>query len=222
MRAAVWTMVGLAVALQGCATQSATQKLEGDARKLQLDLARTFVSRKAYAAAAPLLKKSLADDPDNVEAATLYAVVLRETGLTLQAEAQFQRVLARNPRYLPAQSGLALVYDLQKRFPEAEAAHRRVLELAPNDAHEWNNLGFVLYLAGRDDEAITALEKALALAPDLAVAHNNLGFAYARKQEWEKARRCFGVVGGTRAQEANVSIAQSFQAPAPKGKRRTR
>ena len=194
----------------GCAAHEQALGLERDAKALRGQLARLYVDRGAYAAAVPLVQAELRENPDDVEMLTLSGVVLRESGLYPQAQAQLEKVVARAPQHAPAHAALARLFDLQKRFDAGEVEHRKALALSPQDAGEWNNLGFSLYVQGRDVEAIAALEKALALSPGLVVAYNNLGFAYARHRELAAARRCFLTVGGERTAKVNLELASSF------------
>src|SRR4051812_35814167 len=103
------------MALAGCAAQKEALALEGNARKLRQELARMFVARGSYVAAMPYLQRATREEPGDVEAATLYGIVLRESGLYPQAEEQLTHALAINPRYAPAWGALGMLYDLEQR-----------------------------------------------------------------------------------------------------------
>jgi Flp pilus assembly protein TadD len=171
-----------------------------------LDLAETYVKKKAYGAAIPLLTREVQARPDSDQVHVLYATVLREQGLYPQAEAHFRAALRIAPTNARAWDGMGVLFDLMRRPDEAEQAHRKALDLAPQVAMFWNNLGFSLYVSHRNDEAIGALEKALALDPGLVIAYNNLGFAYGRRGDLKDAERCFRTAGGEENARLNLAL----------------
>ncbi len=199
-------LVFLALVLPGCATSSQVKKTEAEGARLRIDLAETYVAKKAYAAAIPLLRRAVAEQPDAAEPRELLGIVLREQGLYPQAEKELREATRLAPSSARAWAALGVLYDLMRRPDDAERAHRNALELLPSSAAIWNNLGFSLYLARRNDEAISALEKALELDPGLIVAYNNLGFAYGRRGSLADAVRCFRTAGGELGVLVNMAI----------------
>jgi Tfp pilus assembly protein PilF len=198
-------LIGLVV-VAACASSQHVRKTEAEGRALRSDLAEMYIEKKAYDAALPLLKRSLAEDPKNPHLHTLYATVLRERALYPQAEGEYLTALKLDEKHAPAWAGIALLYDLTHRPVDAERAHRRALALAPGAAAYYNNYGFSLYIAGRYDEAIVVLEKALLIDPTLSVAYNNLGFAYGRRGRYDDAERTFRTGGGEIAAKLNLAL----------------
>jgi Tfp pilus assembly protein PilF len=196
MPLALRTVVFLALALAlGCAgRQRQHDTLARAGQEMRVELAQTYVDKGARAAAVPLLRRALAEHPDDPRVAALYATVLRDLGLYLQAEAQFRRVLALAPDYAPAHAGLAILCDLLRQPERARRHHERAVALAPGHAGYRNNLGFSLYLAGATGAAIGHYEAALALDPGLAITYRNLGFAYGRLGQLDAAERSFRTV----------------------------
>jgi Flp pilus assembly protein TadD len=190
----------------GCATSSHVKKTEAEGERLRLDLAETYVAKRSYTAAIPLLRRAVVEQPREARAHELFGVVLREQGLYPQAEKELLLATELRPSSARAWKELGVLYDLMRRPADAERAHRNALELSPSDAQVWNNLGFSLYVAGRDDEAVAALEKALALDPGLIIAYNNLGFAYGRAGRMGDAERCFRTAGGELGVLVNMAI----------------
>jgi Tfp pilus assembly protein PilF len=190
----------------GCATQDSLERAEQAGEALRLDLAESYVRKGAYAAAMPLVKRSVEEHPESAHLHVLYAAVLREQGLYPQAEKELLAALEREPQSAAAFAGQGLLYELMRRPDEALAAHRRAVALAPKNAMYWNNFGFSLYVRGRTDGAVYALERALALDPSLVVAYNNLGFAYGRLKDYEGARRAFRSAVGETGAEANMAL----------------
>jgi Flp pilus assembly protein TadD len=109
----------------------------------------------------------------------LGAAVWRSPGLFtpgVQAEAQIlEKLLTRELRARPDDprilSGLALIYQEQKRYGEAEAAYVKVLKKEPRNALVLNNLAW-MYATSRDpnyfkpQKALTLAQAAAALKPD--------------------------------------------------------
>ena len=198
---------GLALLLlASCATSAHVKKTEAEGEALRLDLAEGYVQKKAYAAAIPLLRRSVDANPKDVRGHILFGVVQREQGLYPQAQRELETATELKPSSARAWKELGVLFNLMRRPIDAERAHRNALELAPADAEVWNNLGFSLYLAGRNDEAIPALEKALALDPGLIVAYNNVGFAYGRAGRLDDAERSFRTAGGELGVLVNMAI----------------
>jgi Flp pilus assembly protein TadD len=191
-----------------CGTLSKAQILEAqrDGEALRVDLAETYINRGAYDAATPMLRRALAENPDDPRVHFLYGVVLRERQLYPQAERELRAAVTLEPRYARAWDGLGLLYDLWRRAAAAERAHRTAVRLAPGVAQYWNNLGFSLFVAGKTDEAVAALEQALALDPSLVQAYNNLGFAYGRRGDYADAKRCFDSAGTEATSLVNLAL----------------
>jgi Flp pilus assembly protein TadD len=196
----------LLLVLTGCASQKHIRKTEADGARLRVELAETYVQKRAYVAAIPLLRRSVVETPADPHVRTLYGTVLREQGLYPQAEKELLEATRLAPASAEAHAALGVLYDLMRRPADAEREHRAALALAPQSASIWNNLGFSLYVARKNDEAIVALEKALALDPGLIIAYNNLGFAYGRRGSMSDAERSFRTAGGEGAALVNMAI----------------
>ena len=111
----------------------------------------------------------------------IWALHFLQEGKTDEAIVEFQKVLARDPKFAKGyfDMGAAL---LQKQEPEeAIAQFRKAIELQPDYAEAHNNLAIALFQTGRTDEAITHWENSLAIDDSNAEAHNNLAVAFIRK-----------------------------------------
>jgi tetratricopeptide (TPR) repeat protein len=78
-----------------------------------------------------------------------------------EAEVEWLRVIALDPRSAPAFYNLGLVYYLEYKYPEAEAKLRRALEYDPSFANARVLLGASLVRQARIKEAIPELERTL-------------------------------------------------------------
>ena len=179
----------VAVALGACGGQH--RQIQRAGEELRFELAELYVQRGALQAAAPLLRRVLAESPREVRARILYGAVLRDLGLYPQAEKELRFALEIDGRRADAHGALAILLELTGRRAEALRHHRAAVAGSPGDARLRNNYGFSLYLAGDTPNAIAHLERALALDPGLAQAHLNLGFAYGRAGRVDDAGRAF-------------------------------
>jgi Flp pilus assembly protein TadD len=175
----------------GCGAQRQHRQMQQAGEELRFELAALYVQRGALQAAAPLLRRVIAETPRDPSARILYGAVLRDLGLYPQAEKELRFAIELDDQRADARGALAVLLDLTQRQAEALTHHHAAVTLAPGDARLRNNYGFSLYLAGRTDAAITHLERALALDPGLAQAHLNLGFAYGRAGRLDEAARAF-------------------------------
>lgn len=179
------------LALAACGAAQKHRQIQQVGEGLRFELAALYVDKGAHQAAVPLLKKILAEKPDDVAARTLYGSVLRDMGLHLQAERELEYALDLQPDYAPAHAALGILYDITRQPERARPHHIQAVKLAPGHADYLNNLGFSMYLSGETDKAITVLERSLALDPGSPIAYNNLGFAYGRAGQIERAEATF-------------------------------
>jgi tetratricopeptide (TPR) repeat protein len=106
------------------------------------------------------------------------------------AEAAFKKAIEINPNSADAYSGLATVYNSQKKFEQAAEASTKAQQLssAANPAGGGNastsfNQGVILWNAGKIQEAKKNFEDAVRLDPKLADAHYWLGMAFVNENK---------------------------------------
>jgi tetratricopeptide (TPR) repeat protein len=101
------------------------------------------------------------------------------------AETSFKKLLEMRPDSADAYSGLANVYNAQKRFDEAIAASKKAGELAGpagggaegGNAEALYNQGVILWNSQKYAEAKAQFEAAVKADPNMALAHYQLGMA---------------------------------------------
>lgn len=135
-----------------------------------------------------------------------------------EAEASFKKALEIKADFAEAYSGLASVYNSQKRFDEAAAASAKAAELAGTtggggSAAAVYNQGVVLWNAQKFAEAKTHFEKAVAIDPTMADAWYQLGMANLNTGDMNGAVAAFegylkAAPEGPKAAEAKAIIAQ--------------
>jgi tetratricopeptide (TPR) repeat protein len=85
-----------------------------------------------------LLKKSLADDPNDSFSRYALALEYDSAGEVQLAIATLRELIERNAKYIPAYHQLGRIYSRQNQSEEAKAIYRRGIEAAtsPDDIHE--------------------------------------------------------------------------------------
>ena len=79
------------------------------------------------------LLQALKISPETPDDTLLAANLAEDSGQDDAAEAAYRRLLAKDPKSLPAEAGLAHLLIRQKKYPEAETLLRSALVQAPND-----------------------------------------------------------------------------------------
>ncbi len=204
---AFWALCTVAA----CGARKQHETLAEQGQDMRVELAATYIAKGARKAAIPLLRRALAERPNEPRIRVLYGTVLRDLGLYVQAEQQFKLALRHGPELAPAHASLGILYDLRQEPERAHEYHRRAVDIAPSHAAYRNNLGFSLYLAGDTRGAVRQLERALALDPSMTVSYNNLGFAYGRLGQFDKAKRSFRAVGTRPGMLINMSLVYEDQ-----------
>jgi choline-sulfatase len=136
------------------------------------DAARMFVNEQ-YAQCIPLLKKILAADPHNLDAALRLATALSTLGRNAEAEAAYQQAQVIAPDSPDVRTYLALHYARTKDFAKAEPLLERVVQENPDRVPPLEALAVVREREGRIPEAVQLRTKIYALrAPSPAeLAH---------------------------------------------------
>jgi tetratricopeptide (TPR) repeat protein len=145
----------------------------------ELAQAETFIQKREYGSAEPLLRKVVADDPSNYEAWFDLGFAENGMGRVDESIAAYRKSVAAKPDVF--ESNLNLGLQLAKTGqPEAEQFLRAATQLKPTshiaEGHEraWLSLGHVLETT-KPEEAIAAYRKAEVLEPKDAEPHLSAG-----------------------------------------------
>ena len=149
-----------------------------DLRLVALD----YILLDDYDDAIRWLTRAVSGDASNVEAWYDLGRTHMHVGKFAEAEEEFRRVLAINPRETRALNNIGLCYDAQNRFDEALGAYDRAIEAGKDSPHPSEqpllNKGALLNTESRFEEALAPLRKAVALAPSSSRCHEELSRAY--------------------------------------------
>lgn len=114
-----------------------------------------------------------------------------------QARLEFEQLMASNPQYAPAYTGLAMTYNLLREystlpssvaFPKAKEAALRAIALDPGQADAHAALGYEeFFWEWKAAEAEREFKKAISLAPDNATCRHWYGSMLMHQARFEEA-----------------------------------
>jgi tetratricopeptide (TPR) repeat protein len=135
-----------------------------------------------------------------------------------EAEAAFKKALELNANSVDAWTGLANLYNAQKRFDLAQEASAKAAQLSSTagggaSAEAQFNQGVILWNAGKFAEAKVQFEAAAKADPTMAMAHYQLGMANLNLGQIPEARAAFEEYlkvdpNGPKAAEVKVFVSQ--------------
>lgn len=201
--AGVYDSVGAWFAEKGdlkCAAAAFEQalRLEPRSAEAHFDLGLVRQRQEKPAAAMSEFRLALKYDPGLLEARCALGSVLADSA---EAEAEFRKVLAMNPKSVCALDGLAQVLLERRRYDAALAYWREALRIQPEAADLQLSLATATYQAAKAREAaalaagdgvsvadaIRLFTELLKSHPDLTAAHFTLGNIYANEQRYREA-----------------------------------
>lgn len=163
-------------------------------------------ARHDWGAAEAAYRAALAAHPNLLRGHYSLGLMLFKQRRYDEAAAEFDRELARDPRYAPA---LRYRAELELDRGNVEVALPLLLHLtstAPQDADGWRILGRARLDHGQADEAVRSLERARVLAPNDAAVHFLLGRALAATGRKAEADAAFA-----RANQLNQQLRDELQ-----------
>jgi len=126
-----------------------------------------------------------------------------------EAIAEFDKVIAANPKSASGYYNLGFAYDKKGDLEKAISNFSKAIEidLALTDAYY--NRGFAYYKKGAFDSAIADYNKVIEISPGSADAYYGLGLVYSKKGDSEKA-----ISEYTKAIKARTNFALAYDARA--------
>lgn len=131
---------------------------------------------------------------DNAELHILFGQAYEQTNYPLEAEREFKRALAINPKQERASFFLGYVilqYGGSERFTEAQAAFEKELEITPNDFFANFFAGVAASSANDHKKALVFLQKAVQLNPQSSEANLFLGQSQMETGDLKTAEKTF-------------------------------
>lgn len=156
-----------------------------------LEECRKLIEAGDFSEAELRLNAFLLADRENVEGATLLAIVFAKTGRWNEASERLEEAWERDPDHLEALTWLAAVRRTQNRPDDAIPLLLQVLEQRPDDLDALNLWGSCLLALGKAGEAETAFRRALGLQTNVAATYSNLGMTLRLQNRGEEALTAF-------------------------------
>jgi serine/threonine-protein kinase len=164
-----------------------TDQVAGQPPAVHALLAKALQTRGAAAEAERVLRRGLAEHPDNFWLASDLGCLLFGRKRWGEAETYFRLALGLRAKGPGAWANLGLTLMQEGKPDEAAVCLRRAVQLDPNDAAVHNNLGTVLGMQGKLEEAVASLRRAVELDPKYGKAHSNLGIALKQQGKLDEA-----------------------------------
>jgi len=151
------------------------QRASGDARTFAA-LANAYMNQKQFDQARAILNEGLGKWPGSSDLLEQLARTEAMAGHYDLALAQFQKLLASDPKSIILRRNLAEVCDLQGDHSRAIAYYQQAHELAADDVAVSVSLADALARAGRMDQARIIYQGIVKAHPENAPALNNVAF----------------------------------------------
>jgi Flp pilus assembly protein TadD len=137
-------------------------------------LVETYAAQGQLDGALDMLAKEAQKSPDSVGIHKLRASIAARAQKYDLAIAEYQSLLAADPKSLPLRRQLAEAYRLNGDLKQAIAVMESAGQLAPNDSDGIMFLSSLLQAAGRSKEAESGYRRILSLQPDNPFILNNI------------------------------------------------
>lgn len=133
----------------------------------------------------------LQDDPHNVEALGLLAIICQDQGRFEEAIRLLKQAVESAPERADVQNNLGIALSTAARPHEALTCFQQAIRLRPDYAEAHNNLGSVFRQMGNVVDAVTSFREAVRHKPTFAEWHNNLGLGLLNADELDQAEASF-------------------------------
>lgn len=156
-----------------------------------LTLSQIYEKAKKYPEMAEALTKAeeLADGDDEIQTVVFLRGAMYERQKDFaKAEAEFRKVLARNPENASALNYLGyMLADRNVRLEESFQMIKKAVDLDPGNAAYLDSLGWVYFRMGKLHEAELALKQALQRMSKDPTIHDHLGDVYSEQGDLRRA-----------------------------------
>ncbi len=152
-----------------------------DQKYLNLQKAMSQVQKGNLGEAEKIYREILSDDPNNVDALRLLALLASRTGAIDQAITMLENCLKIAPDYALAWENLAKMYrqkDDHDSLQKAALCFTKATELRPDWAEGWAGLGTMQTRSSQHEEGIKSYKKSIQLKKNQPRVHLSLGHVY--------------------------------------------
>ncbi len=166
----------------------------------------SLVQQGEFDLALPLLQQILDQSPNDLRARNLMGIALSAAGRREEANQQFEKALAVDPKFIPALKNLAVNELARGRTQDARLHFEEALKLAPQDATCHWGLAEIAFAARDFERAVTHYEQ----SGDLALKDPRVAISFASSYVEEKQADKSAAVLENISSDADANI--QFQA----------
>ncbi len=157
----------------------AARDLNSQLPEVQLAIADMSQRTGAYTEAVSAFQRTLALDPENVDAYLGLGGTYNLLGRTPEAEQAFRRAINISPECWSCYNSLGVFLYDHARYGEAAQAWQKMTDLTPDNVWDYVNLGAVYLTIGQFEKADEYFSRGLQVAPDdnNVLLYSNFGTA---------------------------------------------
>ena len=133
-----------------------------------------------------ILKRIIADYPEEKRARLDLASRLNTTGQFEESVAQLNELLKLDPKFGPALNLIAYVYGNLKKYDVAIKYFQEYANVSPGDANPFDSMGEHYYWMGKFSEAVEKFKEAIRLRPDFG-SNNKISYIQALREDYPGA-----------------------------------
>lgn len=152
-----------------------------------IGLTNLYMEERQFPAAGSLLRKIVAQRPDDAGAHFQLGRMLEIAGKNEEAAAELEAGLKLDPADGKAQHDLADLYAEMGKYDKAQKYYTSLISASPRDAELHHGYGRVLLKQKRFAEAQQELMTAVQLKPDLGPAYGDLAAAANENKDYQRA-----------------------------------
>jgi putative PEP-CTERM system TPR-repeat lipoprotein len=149
---------------------------------LLLTVARGYTAAGDGDKAEAVLKRAIETDPGRLQGYSMLGTLYAAQHRLNDAKDQFEGLLTRNPKSVPARTMLGMIHETQGHAAEAEKAYEQVLAIDPRAAVAANNLAWIYVASGRNlDDALRLAQAAAEQLRNEPAVNDTLGWVLVQK-----------------------------------------
>ncbi len=175
-------------------------------------LAKTYVNDGSKDSALGVMLKANEAVPDNDYIVNNTALVYIETGNLNYAKTLSEKIIRKNPKFIPAYVTLGNVYYYQKKYELARFIYLKALDEGGDSGEIYTNLGLVTSKLEGKNQSYDFLKKGVDKSPNNPYAHLNMGEFLLSSGDYEGALSEFklAIRVNPRLVEALVNIGVAY------------
>lgn len=156
------------------------------------------------------LREQIEKYPESANLHNALGCAFRLTGNNNEAQANFEKAVLLDPKFIPARRNLAIMQIDNRELEDAILNLETALEDNPNQADVYNYLGIAHAFMSRPDEAEKLFLKSISIDETYLPAIENLAFHYEHNGDLKKAERYYKRAARLGSQNAKEMLKNSM------------